>query len=106
MAEENLIFGLAQRHYQSLVDVFKRFPSINTVLIFGSRAKGTAKPHSDFDLAVIAPHMSDDEFSTLWSEITELPIIFKLDVLHWDRISNPQLKEKIIKEGKCFYKPD
>ena len=99
----SLIFGLAKEHYNDFVHVFKNYPSIKQVLIFGSRAKETAKPYSDFDLAVVAPGMSDQEFSQLWSELSDLPIIFKLDVLHWDRIDNVKLKEKIMQEGKCFY---
>ncbi|MHB1947958.1 MAG: nucleotidyltransferase domain-containing protein [Gammaproteobacteria bacterium] len=105
MATENskLIFGLAPRHYADLVNVFDQHPSIEKVMIFGSRAKGTAKTNSDFDLAILAPTMSAEEFSKLWSELTDLPLIFKMDVIHWDQINNSKFKEKIIREGKVFY---
>lgn len=105
MATENskLIFGLAPRHYADLAKVFDQYPSIEKVLLFGSRAKGTSKPNSDFDIAILASSMSDGEFSKLWSELTDVPLIFKLDVIHWDKINNTQFKEKIIKEGKIFY---
>lgn len=35
--------------------VFRRFPEVRRVLVFGSRATGTAKRASDVDLAVEAP---------------------------------------------------
>ena len=101
--DEPLIFGLAKRHYQDLENVFKRYPDIQQVIIFGSRAKNTAKPDSDFDLAIQAPTMTEQTFETLWIELTDLPIIFKLDILHLDKIVNPLLKEKILREGKVFY---
>jgi uncharacterized protein len=103
MAEEPLIFGLAERHYGEFVRVFQRYPQIEQVLIFGSRAKGTDKPWSDFDLAVVAPTMSEREFSSLWNELDDLDLVFKLDVLHWDRLPQDRLKEKIAQEGRRFY---
>ena len=36
-----------------LVEVFGRYPDIQAVYLFGSYAKGTAKPNSDIDLAVV-----------------------------------------------------
>jgi uncharacterized protein len=73
------------------------------VLIFGSRAKGGARPGSDIDLAVIAPEMTDAEFARLWNAIDDLPLVFKVDLLHWDRLANPRLKDKIPREGCLFY---
>ncbi|CAN5318100.1 hypothetical protein BH10PSE19_BH10PSE19_22580 [soil metagenome] len=103
MAKPILIFGLAQSLYDNMVKIFKRYDKIDKVLLFGSRAKGTAKPYSDFDLAILAPEMSGKEFALLWSEINDLPIIFKLDVVHWNRLNNRKFKEKILNEGKNFY---
>lgn len=106
MARERLIFGLAERHYAEFVRIFRRYPQIEQVLIFGSRAKGTDKPWSDFDLAVVAPMMSDGEFSKLWNEIDEMQLVFKFDLLHWDRLATQRLKEKIGEEGQRFYPLD
>jgi proline iminopeptidase len=56
----------------------------------------------DFDLAVVASTLSDSEFSLL-NEIDALPLVFKLDLLHWDRLPEERLKEKIRQEGERFY---
>lgn len=103
MADERLIFGIAERHYTDLARVFERHPSIERVLIFGSRAKGTEQPASDIDLAVMAPKMTDQEFSRLWNELDELPLVFKLDVLHWDRLREQNLRDSIIRHSRVFY---
>lgn len=103
MADDNLIFGIAERHYTDLAAVFDRYPNIERVLVFGSRAKGTATPSSDIDLAVVAPEMNDQEFNRLWNELDALPLVFKLDVLHWDRLGEQKLKESIMRHGQLFY---
>ena len=100
---ERLNFGLSPAIIASLRAVFSRHAKIDKVLIFGSRAKGTAKPSSDIDLAVFAPAMSAPEFTELWSELDNLPLVFKLDVLHWDVLANTVLKAKILQEGTAIY---
>ncbi len=103
MDDRRLIFGLAARHYADFQAIFSRYPQIQKVLIFGSRAKGIARSGSDFDLAVFAPDLSDGDFSRLWNEVDALPVVFKIDLLHWDRLPSSPLKEKIVAEGKLFY---
>lgn len=98
-----MIYGLSEQHYQDLARIFSHSTKIDKVLIFGSRAKNTARENSDFDLAIIAPTMTDDEFTAIWNELDQLPLIFKLDVMHWDRLNNLSLKEKIRREGQLFY---
>lgn len=105
MDDKKLIFGLAENHYRAITEQFRHFPHIREVLIFGSRAKGTAKPHSDIDLAVIAPEMDEQEFSRLWNRLDALDLVFKLDLLHWDRLDQQPLKDAVMKQGKPFYTP-
>ncbi|HSO80445.1 MAG TPA: nucleotidyltransferase domain-containing protein [Chromatiaceae bacterium] len=98
-----MTFGLSERIRADIRQVFGHYPAIERVLIFGSRAKGNARPGSDIDLAVIAPEITDAEFARLWNAIDDLPLVFKVDLLHWDRLANPRLKDKIPREGCLFY---
>ncbi|MYN17108.1 nucleotidyltransferase domain-containing protein [Rugamonas sp. FT107W] len=75
-------FGLSEPILDSLRDVFARYPAIDSVMVYGSRAAGTYRPQSDIDLAVFAPTMSERDFGSLWSALDELPILFRLDVIH------------------------
>jgi predicted nucleotidyltransferase len=100
---EEMIFGLSARIRADFARVFARYPTIEQVLIFGSRAKGSARTGSDIDLAVFAPRMTDPDFARLWIEIDDLPLVFKVDLLHWDRLANQALKDKIPREGRLFY---
>jgi predicted nucleotidyltransferase len=103
MASGQLRFGLSAGVIADLRGVFERYPEIERVAIFGSRAKGGWDEGSDIDLAVIAAAMPDDRFTALWSQIDSLPLAFKVDCLHWDRLSNDNIKEKIVREGQTFY---
>jgi proline iminopeptidase len=103
--EDPLTFGLSARIRDDFIQIFERYPQIERVLIFGSRAKGSARPGSDIDLAVCAPQMTDLEFAQLWNAIDDLPLVFKVDLLHWDRLANAPLKDKIRREGHPFYEP-
>lgn len=95
--------GLADEILADLRRVFARHPGIEEVRLFGSRAKGTHRPGSDIDLAVFAPSMSEAEFAALWQEIDDLSILFKIDLLHWDRLANTVLRDKIRREGRRIY---
>lgn len=105
MASRSLTFGLSSAVISYLHGVFAKYPEIESVLIFGSRAKDTFKEGSDIDLAVIAPAMDNHQFNQLWGELDELPLVFKMDVLHWNQLSNEPLKQKIAHEGRQFYPP-
>jgi proline iminopeptidase len=47
--------------------------------------------------------MTSQRFSQLWSDIDALPILFKLDLLHWDRPANASLRQKILATGQRFF---
>lgn len=103
MADGQLKFGLSPAIVADLRQIFARHPQIERVAIFGSRAKGNWKNGSDIDLAVMSQAMTDGEFTQLWNEIDNLPLVFKVDCLHWDKLSNLALKDKIVHEGQTFY---
>ena len=100
---DKLLFGLSETIRDSLIDVFARFPKIERALIYGSRATGRYRPQSDIDLAVIAPTMSDLEFSVLWMALDDLPILFRLDVELWHQATNPARKQAMIDDGIPLY---
>jgi predicted nucleotidyltransferase len=96
-------FGLDDSIVADLQRVFARYPEIDSVLIFGSRAKGTFRDGSDIDLAVVSATLTPAQFSKLWAEVDELPLVFMIDLLHWDTLENVKLKSKIKQEGLIFF---
>lgn len=95
--------GLSSEIVQQLKSVFARYPNIHAVYLFGSRAKGNFRDGSDIDLAVLAPEMKPEIFTQLWNEIDALPLVFKVDCLHFEQLDNNVLKHKILDEGVVFY---
>ncbi|WP_074201522.1 nucleotidyltransferase domain-containing protein [Sulfurivirga caldicuralii] len=86
-----------------LLDILRRFPAIEAVWLFGSRARGSAREGSDIDLVVSAPTMSEADFARLWDAIDGSPIAFKVDLLHWERLDNPTLRAQIQQDRVQIY---
>lgn len=87
---------------QKLEDFFKQFDFIDKVVIFGSRARGDNAPKSDIDLCVYSLKMSKDEFVKLRRELDDLPILYKMDIVHFEN-SSDELKENILRDEKLFF---
>jgi len=81
---------------------FSQFDFIDKVVIFGSRAKHNANPKSDIDLCIYSLEMTAKEFTKLKIELDELPILYKIDIVHFEN-SNDELKKNIVKDGKLFF---
>ena len=96
-------FGLDQNILDALNAIFARYAPIEQVLVYGSRATKEYKDHSDIDLAVGGIKITQQIFAKIWNEINDLPIVFKVDVVHLETLSNHALKEEIIKHGKILY---
>lgn len=72
---------------------------ITTVILFGSRARGDYKPHSDIDLAV---HGGDiDRFALDLDE--ETSTLLRYDMVNLDRPVQQELLQSIQKEGRLVY---
>lgn len=95
--------GLNETNHGRLTRVFEAFPAVRSVLIFGSRARGDAREGSDFDLAVVAPDMTAADFARLWDAVESLELIFKIDLIHFDRLPEGPLKGRIRAEGRPFF---
>ncbi len=98
-----MAFGLTQQNIQHIHAIFRQFPSIKKVIIFGSRAMGNFKKGSDVDLVIMDNIDSSiiSQVSSMLNEETTLPYIF--DVIHYNTIANDDLKKHIETYGKKFY---
>lgn len=97
-----MIYQLEPHVANTLKEFFNQFNFIDKVVIFGSRAKHTANPKSDIDLCIYSLEMTDIQFSKLKSEIDELPILYKLDVVHFEKV-NKELQDNVERDGKLLF---
>mgnify|MGYP000069377427 FL=1 len=97
------MIGLSEAELRTLRTVFARFPQIEEVILFGSRAHGTHRPSSDIDLAIKGKEITLDTLAKLryiLEEETNLPYFF--DVVVYDKIENVELKRAIDGGEKIF----
>ena len=100
-------FGLTQNDVTLMCESFKRFPEIEEVVIFGSRAMGSFKKGSDVDFAVKGDKVTYDTVAQLNTVLNEeLPIPYVIDVLDYSGIKNKALLKHIGNYGKKFYSLD
>jgi len=95
-------YDLPQAVIDKLKSFFNRFHNIDKVDIFGSRARGDNTPKSDIDICIYSSSISSEEFSKLRAELNELPILYKIDIVHFEN-SNNELKANILKDSKLLF---
>ena len=66
------------------------------MILYGSRAKGTARERSDIDIAVTGV----DDFDMLAKEVEDLPTLYSVDLLNLDTCKNQLLLEDIKEYGR------
>lgn len=98
-------FGISEPAARDLRRVFEQTPGVDRVWIFGSRARGTARDVSDIDLAVDAPGMAETDFHALHRRLCELPTLYKLDVVHWQAVTQPVFRNEIQGNRRVFWEP-
>lgn len=98
-------FGLTPKDSESICHVFQKYPEIEEVRIFGSRAMGNYKSGSDVDLVVFGK-ISHETLTRIRFELDEdLPLPYKFDVVSWHEIEREEFKKHIEDFGKAFYLP-
>lgn len=90
-------FGLPQRTLDEIKGCFEKYPDIEWVKVYGSRALGTYCSASDVDLAFAGPV---DHTLRLSSDLAELPTPYLFDVTHYNSLKNENLITHINQVGK------
>jgi len=85
-------------------EVLSRYPAVDNVLIYGSRAKGNYRPGSDIDLTLIGEQLNLKILNQLSLALDDLltPYTFDLSIYH--QIENPDLIDHIQRVGQVFYR--
>lgn len=99
-----MTFGLRDTDITYMHDLFRQHPDIEQVWVYGSRAKGTNRPGSDVDLALIGADVKRETVSRVHFVLEEdSPMPFFFDVLHWNALANQKLKDEIERTGQLLY---
>ena len=98
-------YGIDEVIWKNIVTTCFNFPGVEKIILYGSRARGDHQRGSDIDLAIDAPLMTAREFSMLWNILDDLPIVYTLDIVHLQTLTNKPLIRAIDQEGVVFERP-
>ena len=91
-------FGLKENVLAFIVEAAK-VHDIETVILFGSRAKGTFSPKSDIDLAV-----SGERYHDFIEALDEnCPTLLSFDIVHLSNPLSDEFAKRISEEGVRIY---
>lgn len=96
------MFGLKQTYIEAIGQCFARYPQIEQVIIYGSRAKGSYRSGSDIDLTIVG-HLDYQSLMKLENQLDDLLLPYKIDLSLKHQINNPDLLNHIERAGKVFY---
>ena len=94
--------GLNEGDIARIQTIFKNHLEVVQVIIYGSRAKGNYKPHSDIDITLIGD-ISLKVQNKIDFELDDLLFPYKFDISIFNQIKNKDLIEHINRVGKIIY---
>ena len=86
-----------------LRSVFDRYSAIESVVIYGSRAKGNYKRGSDIDLTIKGELLSFSELMQVEGDIDDLYLPYQVDLSQYAALENPDLRDHINRIGITTY---
>jgi len=79
-------------------------PFVEQVLLYGSRARGSARERSDIDLAIVCSEASEKEWLKILDIIQNADTLLKIDCIRFDELSaNNPLKKSILRDGVILF---
>ena len=97
------LYGLPEDAIAKLCGIFNQYPAIQSVLLYGSRAKGNFKPGSDIDLTLFGTDLSHELLLDLLVELDDLLLPWMIDLSLFASLNHPALQEHINRVGVVFY---
>ena len=94
-------FGLTTR--MALLRAIERHAGIESVWIFGSRARGDFRPESDIDLAVDAPDWTRDDFARFLAELEGVETLYAIDCVWFQSVPDGLFRSRIERDRRVFW---
>jgi predicted nucleotidyltransferase len=94
-------FGIPTSLLEKMSETFSKYPDIQKVTLFGSRATGNFRDGSDIDLAISTPKA--DIITTLRIELDDLNSPYMIDLVDENNLTNQALLKQIRESGVVIY---
>jgi uncharacterized protein len=95
--------GLKDDQLEEIRNFAGRYPAIEKVIVYGSRAKGTYRPGSDVDLILVGKDLKLSDQLAFWNDLDDSYQPYFFDVAIHHHIKNESLLEHIDRVGKVIY---
>lgn len=99
-------FGLDQKIIDSINSIFAKYPEVEEVIIYGSRAKGNYRTGSDIDITLKGSGLTDSIRSNIYWDIDDLNTPYLFDISILSNLKSPDLAAHIQRVGQVFYKKE
>ena len=96
-------YGMLDEELKLMHDIFAQTSTLEKVVLYGSRAKGTNKPFSDVDITLVGDRLSDEELTDVMYRLSESSLPYFCDVSLFKNLNNPALIDHIRRRGKEIY---
>ena len=97
-------FGLTELQSAIIIEELSRFPEIDKVILFGSRAMGNYKPASDVDLLISGTGINAAIASRIYGRLNEeVALPFKIDLVFARDDIPAAFREHIDRHGVLFF---
>lgn len=97
-------FGLKDIEINRLKQLFAADGHIETVILYGSRAKNTYKPFSDVDITLTGDDLTHENLVRLSLAIDDLLLPFQFDISILNSLRNEALVSQILSTGITIYR--
>ena len=97
-------YGLDDKYFNALISVFPRHPEVDSVILYGSRAKGNYKPFSDIDITLKGSNLTRQHLGQIFTEIDDLLLPYFLDISIYNKLTDKGFIEAIDKTGVEIYR--
>ena len=98
-------FGLDHSVVDKIGSVFKQYPNVEKVFVYGSRAMGNYRNGSDIDLS-IQGDLNREDFYSILHKLDDLNLPYMIDLSQIEKIFNEKLIDHINRRGKIFYEAE
>lgn len=97
-------YGLLEKDIESITSILKSNSKIDSIILFGSRAKGNYLDGSDIDIAIKGKGLNLDDILNAKVSLEDLSLPYKIDVIIYERIKESELLSHIDRIGITLFK--
>jgi len=97
-------YGLEEEEWNKLIGVFSQYSEIDSVKLYGSRAKGTNDPFSDVDITLAGKNLNRHILNSVALQIDDLLLPYQFDISIFENLKDQDLIDHINRVGVYVYK--